>query len=94
MSARFSVAFVALSLLSLIGVAQASQPTLAYFKSLTKDTPRTQVHKDVGDPSRVMGSGLIIDVYTLSDGSEVSIVWSGPDGNLVYVSHGDTTLVK
>ena len=76
------------------GLVQAAQPTLDYFKALNKDMSRDQVHKDVGEPQRIMGSGLIIDVYVLADGSEVSIVWSGPQGNMMYANHGDATLVK
>ena len=77
-----------------LGQAHAADPTLDYFKELNKNMTRIQVHKDVGEPKRVMGSGVVIDVYGLADGSEVSIVWSGSEGNLMYVSHGSTTLVK
>jgi hypothetical protein len=80
--------------LSLVGLAHAASPSLDYFKALNKNMTRAQVHKDVGDPQRVMGSGLIIDVYVLPDGSEVSIVWSGPDGNMLYANHGNTAIVK
>lgn len=77
-----------------VGLAHAVEPSLDYFKTLNKNMSREQVHKDVGEPKRVMGSGLVIDVYGLADGSEVSIVWSGPQGSMVYANHGDTTLVK
>ena len=77
-----------------IGQAYAAGPSLDYFKTLNKNMSREQVHKDLGEPRRVMGSGLVIDVYALADGSEVSIVWSGPEGNMMYASHGDEALVK
>ena len=77
-----------------LGLAHAADPSLDYFKTLNKNMSRIQVHKDVGEPDRVMGKGLIIDVYGLADGSEVSIIWSGSEGNMMYVSHGNTTLVK
>jgi hypothetical protein len=77
-----------------LGLAHAAEPSLDYFKTLNKTMSRIQVHKDVGEPNRVMGKGLVIDVYSLADGSEVSIVWSGSQGDMVYVSHGSTTLVK
>ena len=77
-----------------VGQAHAVDPSLDYFKELNKSMTRLQVHKDVGEPTRVMGSGVVIDVYGLADGSEVSIVWSGSEGNMLYVSHGTTTLVK
>ncbi len=77
-----------------VGLAHAVEPSLDYFKTLNKNMSRDQVHKDVGEPMRVMGSGLVIDVYRLMDGSDVSIVWSSPHGSMLYASHGDTTLVK
>lgn len=77
-----------------VGLAHAAEPNLDYFKMLNKNMTREQVHKDMGEPMRVMGSGLVIDVYRLMDGSDVSIVWSGPQGGMLYASHGDTTLVK
>ncbi len=77
-----------------VGLAHAGEPSLDYFKTLNKNMTRDQVHKDVGAPKRVMGSGLVTDVYELADGSEVSIIWSGSHGSMVYASHGDTTLVK
>ena len=77
-----------------VGLAHAADPSLDYFKELNKKVSRIQVHKDVGEPRRVMGKGVVIDVYGLADGSEVSIVWSGSQGEMMYVSHGNTTLVK
>jgi hypothetical protein len=52
-----------------------------------------QGRAQVGQPAREAGSGLAIDVYRLSDGSEVWLGYAGRRG-LLYVKHGDEKLLS
>lgn len=59
------------------------------FASIAPDAKRSGVINQFGQPDRVSGSHLSIDVYDVTDGSEVWVAWmgQGESERLLYVQH-------
>jgi len=56
-----------------------SQAPVSAFRSITPGSSRHEVHRLVGEPGCLAGSGIAYDVYLLADGRRVWIAY--PDGN-------------
>lgn len=70
-------------------MAQAANIDACRFASISPDAKRPDVISQFGQPARVTGSGLSIDVYEATDGSEVWVAWvgQGESERLLYVQH-------
>lgn len=66
---------------------QASSMQACEFSPINTSFSRDAVHTQYGKPDEVVGSGLVIDVYKIADGSEVWIGWKNSQGSLLYVQH-------
>ena len=53
--------------------------SLSEFDKLEVGRERNEVHKSVGPPSYLCGSGIPYDVYLLDDGREVWIAYQGAE---------------
>ena len=68
---------------------QAAIHDSCQFATISNETTRASVMDQFGQPDRVTGSGLSIDVYKVKDGSEVWVAWmgQGETERLLYVQH-------
>jgi hypothetical protein len=80
-------------ILTVIGCTQTpALDELAVFRSLHRGMTMEQARARLGQPTRETGSGIAIDVYRLSDGSEVWLGYGGR-GGLIYAKHGKDELL-
>ncbi|NTU75339.1 MAG: hypothetical protein HGA86_04390 [Anaerolineaceae bacterium] len=68
------------------GCAAVTSRKLDDFRALTLDMNLSQVCALVGVPDWDAGSGLMIEVYDLDDGTRILIGFGGPD-EMMYVHH-------
>jgi hypothetical protein len=64
---------------------------LAHFRALKRTMSMSEVVHQCGEPDEIGGSGLIIFIYHLDDGSLVTIGAAGATGPLFYANHIATT---
>jgi len=62
----------------------ATARTLEPFRQLKLGMTRREVMTKVGLPDKDIGSGIHVDIYSLADGSAVTL---GSGGNLIYARH-------
>lgn len=70
-------------------MAQAAGLESCRFAEIQPGAQRGAVHSAYGQPDRVAGKHLSIDVYSVRDGGEVWVTWmgQGKDERLLYVQH-------
>ncbi len=64
---------------------------LAHFRALKRTMSMSEVVRQCGEPDEIGGSGLIIFIYHLDDGSLVTIGAASATGPLFYANHIATT---